>query len=208
MHSETPVSGRIHSSPPLYPSMRHPARASGKLISTPTLHPSTSVLAELYVSAGNADAAGRCTVRHVPAVLGHRSAARDPRHDHVAVLHVYAVRVRMADPFDVHVTHPAARGPLTVRCARCAATVVEVRETVPYIGPHGYVVELRDVQALRCGVCGTGQLVVPGLRALDVLIRVLAVEQPHRTPQLAFRNGSWRVVGWSTRDGVLPGAAV
>ena len=79
--------------------------------------------------------------------------------------------------------------------------------TVLYVGPHGYVVELCDVKALRCGGCGTGQLVVPGLRALDVLIRLLAVEQPHRTPQLAFRNGSWRVVAWSTGDGVPPGAA-
>ena len=95
-----------------------------------------------------------------------------------------------------------------MRCARCAASLVDIRETVPYVGPHGYVVELRDVQALRCGACGTGQLMVPGLRVLDVLIRVLAAEQPHRTPQLAFRNGSWRVVAWSTGDGAPTGAAV
>jgi hypothetical protein len=100
---------------------RHLGSGSAKLVSAPTLHRALRSWRELYVSAGNADASGRCAVRHVPAVRGHRSTARDARHDHVAVLHVCAVRVRMAGPFDVHVPHPAARGALTARFAVASA---------------------------------------------------------------------------------------
>jgi hypothetical protein len=91
----------------------------------------------------------------------------------------------------------AGRDCLAMPCRRCGGVIVEALETFPYVGPRGYVVELRDVHARRCVTCGVGDWQLPALRALDVLIRVLASEQPHRTPQLVFKNESWRVAAWS-----------
>jgi hypothetical protein len=93
----------------------------------------------------------------------------------------------------------AARGAasgrhVTVRCRRCGGVVVETLETFPYIGPRVYLVELREVDTIRCAMCGVGEWHVPELQALDVLIRALATAQPHAIPQLTFKHDRWRIV--------------
>jgi hypothetical protein len=85
-------------------------------------------------------------------------------------------------------------------CTRCGGVIVEALETFPYVGPRGYVIELRDVRARRCAMCGVGDWQLPAVRSLDVLIRSLAIEQPRGTPQLVFKNDGWRVVA-SSIDG-------
>ena len=92
-----------------------------------------------------------------------------------------------------------------MHCHRCGGAVLEVRATLPYVGPGEYVVELHDVQSLRCSACRMARLQVPELQALDVLIRALAREQPRRTPQLTFRDGHWRVAAWSADEDRPPG---
>jgi hypothetical protein len=52
-------------------------------------------------------------------------------------------------------------------CQRCGGAIVDARETLPYVGPHEYVVDLRDVRSLRCSACGRSSLQVPALEALD-----------------------------------------
>ena len=81
-----------------------------------------------------------------------------------------------------------------MRCRRCGGVLVETLETFPYIGPQCYLVELRDVDTIRCAMCGVGEWHVLELQALDILIRVLATEQPHGIPQLVFKDHRWRVV--------------
>ena len=51
-----------------------------------------------------------------------------------------------------------------MRCRHCGGVVVETLETFPYIGPPGYLVELRDVDTTRCAMCGVGDLREMGVR--------------------------------------------
>jgi YgiT-type zinc finger domain-containing protein len=81
-----------------------------------------------------------------------------------------------------------------MRCHRCGGALVEVRETVPYVGPGPCVVELRDVRALRCTACGHVELDVPEPRRLDTLVRTLGSECLPYTPTLIFDDGRWRIV--------------
>jgi len=90
-----------------------------------------------------------------------------------------------------------------MHCHRCGGAVLEAHKTLPYVGPGEYIVELRDVQSLRCSACRASIRQVPDLHALDVLIRTLAKERPRRT-QLAFRDGRWRVAAWSSIADDLP----
>jgi hypothetical protein len=94
---------------------------------------------------------------------------------------------------------------IAMHCRRCGGALLTVTETLPYVGPGEYVVKLRDVGSLRCSACRARHLHVPDLRALDVLIQALAREQPRRTPQLAFRDGHWRVAAWSADEHLSPG---
>jgi hypothetical protein len=72
--------------------------------------------------------------------------------------------------------------------------LVELRETVPYVGPGPCVVELRDLRALRCTACGHGELDVPERRRLDMLVRTFRTEGLSYTPTLTFEDGRWRIV--------------
>jgi hypothetical protein len=72
--------------------------------------------------------------------------------------------------------------------------LVEVRETVPYVGLGPCVVELRDVRALKCTACGHVELDVPEPRRLDTLVRTLRSESLPYTPTLIFDDGRWRIV--------------
>ena len=87
-----------------------------------------------------------------------------------------------------------------MRCRHCGGVVVETLETFPYIGPPGYLVELRDVDTTRCAMCGVGAWHLPDLPALNVLIRALACDQPHAIPQLTFEGDRWRVVAIPLED--------
>jgi len=83
---------------------------------------------------------------------------------------------------------------MTGRCQRCGGALLELRETVPYVGPGPCVVELRDLRALTCSACGHGELDVPERRRLDTLVRTLRSESLSYTPTLAFEDGRWRIV--------------
>jgi hypothetical protein len=72
--------------------------------------------------------------------------------------------------------------------------MIELRETVPYVGPGPCVVELRDVRAVRCSACWHGELDVPERRRLDTLVRTLRGESLPYTPTLIFDDGRWRIV--------------
>jgi YgiT-type zinc finger domain-containing protein len=76
-------------------------------------------------------------------------------------------------------------------CKRCGGGLIETSESLPYIGPRGCLVELRDVRAIRCAICGVGEWHLPELQALDVLIRALAIEQPHGIPPLVYKHDHW-----------------
>lgn len=83
---------------------------------------------------------------------------------------------------------------MTGRCQRCGGALIELRETVPYVGPGPCVVELRDLRALTCTACGHGELDVPERRRLDTLVRTLRSESLPYTPSLVFEDGRWRIV--------------
>jgi YgiT-type zinc finger domain-containing protein len=85
------------------------------------------------------------------------------------------------------------------RCQRCGGALLELRETVPYVGPGPCVVELRDLRALTCTACGHGELDVPERRRLDTLVRTLRSESLSHTPTLTFEDGRWRVVAGPAR---------
>ena len=88
---------------------------------------------------------------------------------------------------------------MTGRCQRCGGALLELRETVPYVGPGPCVVELRDLRALTCTACGHGELDVPERRRLDTLVRTLGSESLSYTPTLTFEDGRWRVVAGPAR---------
>jgi phage FluMu protein Com len=81
-----------------------------------------------------------------------------------------------------------------MRCRHCGRAKDEARETVPYVGPGSRVVELRDMQVLRCTGCGQMSIEVPELRSLDTLVRCLVSELSGTLPQLTFDEGRWRIV--------------
>jgi hypothetical protein len=83
---------------------------------------------------------------------------------------------------------------MTTRCQKCGGALIEMRETVPYVGPGPCVVELRDLRALACKACGHGELDVPDRRRLDTLVRTLRSESLPYTPTLIFEEGRWRIV--------------
>src|SRR5262245_14299290 len=83
---------------------------------------------------------------------------------------------------------------MTTRCHRCGGALVELRETVPYVGPGPCVVQLRDLRALRCSACGHSELNVPERQRLDLLVRTLRTESLPYTPTLTFDEGRWRIV--------------
>jgi hypothetical protein len=61
---------------------------------------------------------------------------------------------------------------------------VETQETLPYVGPGHYVVELRDVHVARCTGCTkmTIEVQVPEPRSLDTLIQCLGNEMSGPLP--------------------------
>jgi hypothetical protein len=79
-------------------------------------------------------------------------------------------------------------------CRHCGGAKDEARETVPYVGPGPRVVELRDVQVLRCTGCGRMSIEVPESRSLDTLVRCLVSELSGTLPQLIFDQGRWCIV--------------
>jgi hypothetical protein len=83
---------------------------------------------------------------------------------------------------------------MTTRCQRCGGALIEMHETVPYVGPGPCVVELRDVRALTCSACGHGELDVPERRRLDTLVRTLRTECLAYTATLTFEDGRWQIV--------------
>ena len=85
-----------------------------------------------------------------------------------------------------------------MRCQRCGGRCTEIDEALPYVGPRAYVVTLRAVRSLRCTVCGRTDMHVPDLLALDRVIRRLARDEPLRSPELEFRDGTWQVAKWSS----------
>jgi len=88
---------------------------------------------------------------------------------------------------------------MTGRCQRCGGALLELRETVPYVGPGPCVVELRDLRALTCTACGHDELDVPERRRLDTLVRTLRSESLSYTPTLTFEDGRWRIVAGPAR---------
>jgi hypothetical protein len=81
-----------------------------------------------------------------------------------------------------------------MRCRHCGGAKDEARETVPYVGPGTRVIELRDVQVLRCTACGQMSIELPEPRSLDTLVRCLASELSGALPQLTFDQGRWCIV--------------
>jgi hypothetical protein len=79
-------------------------------------------------------------------------------------------------------------------CRRCGGASQEARETVSYVGPGARVVELRDVQVLRCTGCGQMSIELPESRSLDTLVRCLASELCGTLPHLTFDQGRWCIV--------------
>jgi hypothetical protein len=81
----------------------------------------------------------------------------------------------------------------SLACRRCGGNVRLAYETVPYTAVGPRVVELRNVAVRRCSVCGHMGIDVPDVRALDVLVRCLCVENTH-VPRLEFADGRWRIL--------------
>ena len=81
-----------------------------------------------------------------------------------------------------------------MRCRHCGGENDEARETVPYVGPVSRVVELRNVQVLRCTACGQMSIEVPEPRSLDTLVKCLALELSGTLPQLTFDQGRWCIL--------------
>ncbi len=81
-----------------------------------------------------------------------------------------------------------------MHCGRCGGVLIEVRETVPYVGPGPCVVDLENVSALTCRACRRNNLQLPERRALDLLIRTLHTESAQGTYRLAFLSNRWRIV--------------
>ena len=79
------------------------------------------------------------------------------------------------------------------RCQKCGGALVEMRETVPYVGPGPCVVELRDLLSRVYAQLGE-VLNVPERRRLDTLVRTLRSESLPYTPTLTFEEGRWRIV--------------
>jgi hypothetical protein len=78
------------------------------------------------------------------------------------------------------------------RCKQCGGPCVQTFKSLPYIGPGPLAVELVDIEEWRCGWCGHGDVKVPQVGELNVLIRKLARKQLLRTPRLTFESGEWR----------------
>jgi hypothetical protein len=81
-----------------------------------------------------------------------------------------------------------------MRCDRCGAAIMEMQETLPYVGPGPYVVELRDVHIARCTGCTKMTIEVPEPRSLDTLIRCLGNEMSGPLPQLTYEQGRWCIL--------------
>jgi hypothetical protein len=79
-------------------------------------------------------------------------------------------------------------------CHRCGAVVGQSHETVPYVGPGARVVELRDLNVWRCGVCANMTIDVPEVPRLEALIRCLGREMEGTLPQLAYEMGDWCIL--------------
>jgi hypothetical protein len=71
---------------------------------------------------------------------------------------------------------------------------VETQETLPYVGPGPYVVELRDIHVARCTGCTKMTIEVLEPRSLDTLIRCLGNEMNGPLPQLAYEQGRWCIL--------------
>jgi hypothetical protein len=87
-------------------------------------------------------------LRRVPG-LWRTSAAAHPDDDVVSLLPVPRLR-----PYLVGGAAwcPARGERLAMHCRRCGAALLEVHETLPYVGPGEYVVELRDAVAALFGL--------------------------------------------------------
>jgi uncharacterized Zn finger protein len=108
----------------------------------------------------------------------------------VVVLPLFALRLSL-----VHSSLARSKErELTMRCRCCGEASDQARETVPYVGPGPRVVELRDVQVLRCTGCGQMSIELPQPQSLDVLVRCLASELSGTLPQLTFDQGRWCIV--------------
>jgi hypothetical protein len=81
----------------------------------------------------------------------------------------------------------------SLACRRCGGDVRLTYETVPYTAVGPRVVELRNVAVRRCSVCGHIGIDVPDVRALDVLVRCLCVENTH-VARLEYADGRWRIL--------------
>jgi hypothetical protein len=81
-----------------------------------------------------------------------------------------------------------------MRCHRCGGAIVEMQETLPYVGPGTYVVELCDVHVARCTGCTKMTIDVPEPRSLDTLIRCLGNEMSGPLPQLTYEQGRWCIL--------------
>ena len=190
-----------------YPPADGRAGVPAKLVGAPNLLGLLRCWREVYVADREAVVRAR-TVWGLPAVPVSGSTPRHYDHYHAPELYLHPLRLRVDAGADIYFAASAARRAVTAHCSRCGATVAEKRETLPYVGPGQYIVELRDVRSVRCNNCGAGHLQIPELRALDVLIRALSREQPERTPRLGFQNGRWRVVAWSEDADASSGEAV
>jgi hypothetical protein len=81
-----------------------------------------------------------------------------------------------------------------MRCQCCGGAIMEMQETLPYVGPGPYVVELRDVHIARCTGCTKMTIEVPEPRSLDTLIRCLGNEMCGPLPQLTYEQGRWCIL--------------
>ena len=81
-----------------------------------------------------------------------------------------------------------------MRCQRCGGAIMEMQETLPYVGPGPSVVELRDVHVARCTGCTKMTIEVPEPQALDTLIRCLGNELGGPPPQLTYEQGRWCIL--------------
>jgi hypothetical protein len=81
----------------------------------------------------------------------------------------------------------------TSACRRCGGNERLACETVTYTAVGPRVVELRNVAVRRCSVCGHLGIDVPDVRALDVLVRCLCVENTH-VPRLEYADGRRRIL--------------
>jgi hypothetical protein len=81
-----------------------------------------------------------------------------------------------------------------MRCRCCGGAVVEMLETLPYVGPGPCVVEVRDIHVARCTGCTKMTIEVPESQALDTLIRCLGNEMSGLLPQLTYEQGRWCIL--------------